>query len=118
MIFSTIKYPKSSWDTQEFDKVKITQIVENSHSKEIQIILPKDKSLKDHKAPNDIVVQVLKGCVDFGIKDNGVVVLKELESIALPANIVHNLVATQDSIIRLSLAKADTKDRVDGVALL
>lgn len=117
MIFSTTKYHKNSWDVKEFDKVKISQITTTSYSKEIQIILPKSCSLKDHKTSHDIVVQVLKGCVEFGIKDNGVIILNQLDSISLSANVVHNLLAIDDSIIRLSISSLDTKDRVDRVLL-
>ncbi|MBT0826246.1 hypothetical protein [Campylobacter lari] len=54
--------------------------------------------MKDHKAPFDITIQVLKGSIDFGVL-NQKIVLKALDSISLKAHEIHNLLALEDSIV-------------------
>ncbi|MBT0793550.1 hypothetical protein KJQ87_00505 [Campylobacter lari] len=54
--------------------------------------------MKDHKAPFDITIQVLKGFIDFGVL-NQKIVLKALDSISLKAHEIHNLLALEDSIV-------------------
>lgn len=114
MFFKTL-YEIRNWNTSS-NELKITALYEDENSKEIQIILPKGKMMNDHSAPGSIIVQVLKGEIDFGI--NGANInLKELMSIKVAANITHNLVAKEDSIIRLSLAKNDSLTRVKSVKI-
>lgn len=105
-----------SWSKAEFEplKVKITPLVENENTKEIQILMAKDSQMPDHKAPFDISVQVLKGAIDFEVR-NEVLRLNELDMITLKANEAHSLRALQDSIVRLSLSKLDSVSRVSGI---
>ncbi|EAK9945859.1 hypothetical protein A0Y81_01895 [Campylobacter lari] len=65
--------------------------------------------MKDHKAPFDITIQVLKGSIDFGVL-NQKIVLKALDSISLKAHEIHNLLALEDS-----LYKQDSLERVESV---
>ena len=95
-------------------EVKINVLAQNNASKEIQIAMGKNAEMKEHKAPFAISVQVLSGAIDFEV--NGAVhKLEALDMIALEANIPHSLRALQDSIVRLSLAHADSISRVNAV---
>lgn len=104
-----------SWSNDDFSTdVKISVLSENQSSKDIQIIMPKNSVMKEHKAPFDITVQVLKGCIDFGIDDKRLR-LNELDMIAVLANVPHSLMANEDSIIRLNLSKKDDVSRVSKI---
>ncbi|ULO01006.1 Cupin domain-containing protein [Campylobacter sp. RM5004] len=115
MKFNTI-YEIKDWQGNA-NELKITPIYDDETNKEIQIILPKDKIMKEHSANGVIVVQVLKGEIDFSVESK-VINLKELMSIKLASGIKHSLLAKQDSIIRLSLAKSDSFARVKNVEII
>lgn len=114
MKFNVI-YEVKDWQGNS-NELKITPIYDDEANKEIQIILPKGKIMQEHKAPGVIVVQVLKGDIEF-IIDNKSINLKDLMSIKVAANINHSLIANEDSIIRLSLAKNDNFSRVKSVQI-
>lgn len=105
-----------SWQNAEFqqEKVAVNVLAQNASAKEIQILMPQDSVMKEHKAPFDISVQVLRGVVEFSVGDD-TAVLKDLDMVSLKANETHSLRALKDSIVRLSLAQADTLARVQGV---
>jgi quercetin dioxygenase-like cupin family protein len=95
-------------------KPSISMLLETEFSKEIQIVFEKEQIMKDHKAPFPIIVQVLKGSINFGVNGE----TKELQTgdlISLDANIVHNLKALSQSVVRLTLSKLDTLQRVEKV---
>lgn len=98
--------------TFEAQKVKIIPITENDSSKEIQILMAKDSVMKEHQAPFAISVQVLSGEIWFEVKDERLN-LKALDMITLKAGIPHSLGGIKDSIIRLSLSKLDSIERVN-----
>ncbi|MGM0392360.1 MAG: cupin, partial [Bacteroidota bacterium] len=84
-------------------------------SKEIRIAMKKNQVMKEHKTPFPIVVEIFEGKVDFGV--NGVIHnLEKGDLVALEGNVPHDLLAMEDSIVRLSLSIADTVGRVEGVA--
>lgn len=95
-----------SWNNTEFiqGQIDIKVLSENKSAKEIQIIMAENALMKEHKAEFDITVQVLKGKIEFNIK-NEKIILAELDMIALQASVPHSLYALKDSVIRLSLAK-------------
>lgn len=105
-----------SWNTSEFKagEVLVNVLTQNSSSKEIQILMAENSLMKEHKAPFDISVQVLKGELEFSV-ENETQILKELDMISLEANKAHSLRALKDTIVRLSLAKGDSIARVQGV---
>ncbi|WP_126972665.1 cupin domain-containing protein [Gynurincola endophyticus] len=82
--------------------------------KEIRIVFRKEQVMKKHIAPHPIVVQVAKGCIDFGVNDSRYL-LKEGMLITLEAAVPHDLLAVEDSIVRLSLHKGDAVKRVEQV---
>ena len=114
MKFSTV-YEVKDWNN-ELNELKITPIYNDDFTKEIQIILPNGKAMQDHKAPGIIVVQVLKGEIDFNLEGK-TINLKELMSIKVAANVVHNLLAKKDSLIRLTLSNNDDLKRVKSVEI-
>jgi quercetin dioxygenase-like cupin family protein len=70
--------------------------------------------MKEHKAPFPITVQVIEGKIDFGVEGaNFELVTGDL--IGLEANIPHDLKAIEESIVRLSLSKLDSVQRVQKV---
>lgn len=102
---------KLTWKDDEFKGIKIVKMHETSEIKEIRISLEKDTTMKEHKAPGAIMVQILQGKVDFGV--NGKTIsLDELDMVALDANVMHSLKALENSIVRLSLSKNDNISRV------
>jgi len=96
------------------EKVAISLLLETDFSKEIRIVFKKNQVMKDHKAPYPIVVQVLKGSIDFGVK-NEVKRLNSGDMISLEAKAIHNLTALEDSVVRLTLSKSDSVNRVKEV---
>ena len=96
------------------DKPAISIVLETSCSKEIRIIFKKGQIMKDHKAPFAIVVQVIKGSINFGTNEESIE-LNQGDLISLKANVIHNLTAIENSVVRLTLSKLDTVDRVKNV---
>ncbi len=97
------------------EKISTKVILETSFSKEIRILLKAGQLMKDHKAPYPIIIHLIEGEVDFGLKDQQYL-LKEGDIFSLEANVTHNLLAVKNSIVRLSLAKKDTSERVISAA--
>lgn len=95
-------------------KPSITVLMETETSKEIRIAFKKGQLMKEHKTPFPITVQIFKGTIDFGV--NGEKHLLEAGGlIALDSNVPHDLTAREDSIVRLSLSKKDSVERVKNV---
>lgn len=98
-----------------FDGVKTAMLCESEFSKEIRITMAKDAVMKEHMAPNAIIVQVLRGGIEFEMSGK-ILVMNEFDMITLPAFIPHSLKALENSIIRLSLSKSDSHTRVFKIA--
>ncbi len=97
------------------DKVMVQLITESSFSKEIRILLKKGLEMRSHKTPYPIVVHLLEGAIDFGLH-NETLHLKAGDIIALEGDVEHNLFATENSVVRLSISKFDKVERVENVA--
>lgn len=95
-------------------KPKIEVLLETTFSKEIRILFKKGQLMKSHKAPLPIVVEVFQGEILFGV-ENEKMNMKAGDLIALESNIVHDLKANSDSIVRLTLSKGDSPKRVKTV---
>jgi quercetin dioxygenase-like cupin family protein len=87
------------------EKVMINKMLETENSKEIRICLSKDQLMKEHTAPAPIIVMVLDGVIKFSINSSEYL-LNKGDIINLAAKVSHSLLALEDSIVRLSLAKA------------
>ena len=100
--------------TYNQDKPAIQKLLETPFSKEIRIALKAGQIMKEHTAPAPIVVELFEGAIDFGV--NGTIHnLVKGDILTLDAKVPHDLKATQDSIVRLTLAKIDSIDRVFSV---
>lgn len=97
------------------DRVKISVILETSFSKEIRIAFKKGQIMKEHKTAFPIVVHILEGSIEFGVEGEKHQ-LKKGDILTLEGNIPHDLLANEESVVRLTLSKLDTPDRVEKVA--
>lgn len=96
------------------DKPAIKVLVETSATKEIRIAMQTGQFMKEHKAPFPIIVQVIQGNIKFGVEGEELN-LKTGDLIGLEANVPHDLLAIEESVVRLSLSKLDTIERVKNV---
>ncbi|MDH7446708.1 cupin [Aquimarina sp. 2201CG14-23] len=95
-------------------KPVITKLIENEATKEIRIVFRKGQEMKKHKTLYPITVEIFEGEIGFGV--NGMMyVLKRGDIISLEPNISHNLIASENSIVRLSLSKKDSVQRVQKI---
>ncbi len=93
------------------EKPKIQLLLDTSFSKEIRIVFKAGQIMKEHSAPGPIVVEMFEGGIEFGV--NGELhQLKKGDMLTLEAKVPHDLKATEDSIVRLTLSKADSVERV------
>jgi quercetin dioxygenase-like cupin family protein len=95
-------------------KVVIKILLETSFSKEIRILMKQGQVMKEHKAPFPIIVHILEGEITFGVEGE-LHDLKQGAMLTLERNVPHDLTAKADSIVRLTLSKQDTADRVKDV---
>lgn len=93
------------------EKVVINALLDSSFGKEIRIAFQKDQVMKEHKTPFPITVMTLKGSIEFSI-DNENVILNSGDVIAVEGGILHELKAREESVVRLSLHKGDSVERV------
>ncbi|MDX6745467.1 cupin [Polaribacter sp. PL03] len=96
------------------DKPAITLLMETASTKEIRIVMHKSQEMKEHSAPKPIVIEIFEGEILFGVKSKELH-LKKGDLIALDANVSHNLLCKEDAIVRLTIAKTDSIQRVNNV---
>ena len=96
------------------EKIVTKVILESSFTKEIRILLKKGQLMKEHQTAFPIIVHVLEGVIDFGVQGQ----IHRLEKgavISLEGNIPHDLLAIENSVVRLTLSKLDKVARVNRV---
>ena len=96
------------------EKPAITVLIETKFTKEIRIVLKEGQVMKEHKTAYPIVVMLLEGALDFGVQGK-ILSLQKGDLLALDGNVPHDLKATKDSIVRLTLSKLDDVNRVKEV---
>ena len=117
MQFSTSEDSKvhtaSFYDDLEFsdESVVITPMLTSSFGKEIRIAFKEGQVMKEHKTKFPIIVMTLKGCIKFTVNKE-CFTLNAGDVIALEGDVMHELKATEASVVRLSLHKSDTAQRV------
>ena len=96
----------------KFNELKpgVSLLLDTDFSKEIRVVFKKGQTMEDHQAPFAIIVQIIKGSIDFGVAGE----VKQMvtgDIISLKPQVVHNLTAIEESVVRLSLSKLDTLKR-------
>ena len=100
--------------TYNEDKVAITVLFETETTKEIRIAFKAGQLMKKHQTSFPITVEMVAGSLDFGV-ENQVLNLEKGDLISLDGGIPHDLTATTDCIVRLTLSKLDSVQRVKNV---
>jgi len=96
------------------DKPMINVLFETQFTKEIRIVMKKGHVMNQHQTPFAIVVEIVDGKINFGVQEE-VLNLERGALLALEGNVPHDLKATEDSIVRLTLTKSDKSKRVQDV---
>ena len=99
------------------ESVVITPMLDASFGKEIRIAFKEGQIMKEHKTKFPITVMAMRGSIEFVVGEK-TVILNEGDVIALEGNVMHELKALKESVVRLSLHKGDTIARVKGVLKL
>ena len=106
----------SLFENLEFNetKVAVSILLKTSNSSEVRILLKKDQVMKEHQAPFPIVIEVFDGAIEFGVNGENQL-LNRGDIISLDASVPHNLKGISDSIIRLTIHKNDTIERINSI---
>ncbi len=98
-------------------KPAISILLETATSKEIRIVFAKDQYMKEHQTPHPITVEMVEGNLNFGVEGRVHSLIKG-DILSLDGGVPHDLLAKSNCIVRLTLSKADTLQRVEDVIRL
>ena len=96
------------------EKVGVKALFETAFTKEIGIYFEAGLSMKEHKTPYPIVVQLIEGKLNFKVGEE-IHSLVAGDLLSLEGGVPHSLLAIERSIVRLTLVKADQVMRVEEV---
>lgn len=96
------------------EKVAVNVLLKTDYSSEVRILLKKDQLMKEHKAPFPIVIEIFDGSIQFGVNGESQT-LNRGNVISLDASVPHDLKGITDSVIRLTIHKQDTIERINAV---
>lgn len=99
------------------NKPAISVLLESEFTKEIRIAFKPEQVMKEHQTPFPIVVEMVEGELDFGVEGK-VLNLKKGDLLELSGGVPHDLKAKSECIVRLTLSKHDTSERVKNVSEL
>lgn len=97
------------------NKPAVKVMLDTDSSREIRIAMRKGQVMKEHKTPFPIIVEIFEGRITFGLDGKSHDLVKG-DLIYLEGNVPHDLMAEEDSTVRLTLSKSDTAERVKNVA--
>ncbi len=83
---------------------KMDLLLETVYSKEYRLAFAEGQYLKEHKTAVPIIVEIVEGSIDFGIKGSKINLTKGM-LVALEPETPHDLFAVTQSIVRLSIMK-------------
>ena len=93
----------------------ITVLFQTDTTKEVRIVFKQGQHMKEHQTPYPITVSMIDGDLDFGV-DGKVLNLVKGDLLNLDGGVPHDLLAKSDCIVRLTLSKSDSVQRVENVA--
>ena len=96
------------------EKIQIDSLAKTPFGKEIRICMPSGSVMKEHSAPEAITIMVLQGKVTITSLEN-VQSLNAGDMICFEAKVLHSLHADENSVIRLTLSKNDSEQRISFV---
>ena len=106
-IYKDIEYKESG------PSIKV--MFQTESTKEVRIAFKDKQVMAEHSTPYPITVSILEGTLDFGV--NGEVLhLVKGDMLNLAGGVPHDLLATSEVLVRLTLSKSDAVERVQGVA--
>ena len=92
----------------------ISVLFQTDATKEVRIVFRKDQYMQEHQTPYPITVAMVEGTLDFGVKGEILHLIKG-DLLNLDGAVPHDLRATSDCIVRLTLSKSDSVQRVKDV---
>ena len=96
-------------------KPAVKVLFDTDSSKELRIAMKTGQVMKEHKTPFPIVVEIFEGHISFGVQ-GAIHELVKGDLVYLDGGVPHDLLAKADSIVRLTISKNDTAERVKDVA--
>jgi len=93
----------------------ISVLFQTDATKEVRIAFKQGQRMEEHQTPYPITVAMVEGELDFGV--NGEVLqLVKGDMLNLAGGVPHDLLAKSDCLVRLTLSKSDSVQRVKDVA--